>query len=362
MPTVGWIQETAIDLYHERGFSEKEKTITTKFSCLECQMEFSSLSALNQHERIHPIANPTLIIAGREVMGDNLKLTHSVCSEDIVLNFVDEVELNGVVLGYPDELLHKLSEEKKGFFDIKLLRKGIHPKKVKIDMLVASTSQLAHVDQSFLRLFGRDDFDGDTIDRFISETAHCDEANWYRDGLVRYLHGVMAKDNRAERLTSRDFSECFNRALQLLGEYPTALANSLSQLIKFTFNDFSSLKDKSSISHLDEALTLFRGDVVPAKEDDDSTLLRLPTDQIIGRILNDFVAHFSRYSLQSLEQAITEIKFLGLMTHDRQKLYFLCYLKAVESGHLKAQRNYGSKLKYSEVFKVIVPESEASDD
>ncbi|TBM31479.1 Hsp70 family protein [Hafnia paralvei] len=124
MPTVGWIQETAIDLFLERGFSAQEKRFTTKFKCRECPMEFSSLSGLNQHERLHPVANPTLTIEGREVTGGNFKLTRSVDSKDVVLHFVDEIELNGVVLENADELSVQLSSVKKGFFDIKLSRQG----------------------------------------------------------------------------------------------------------------------------------------------------------------------------------------------------------------------------------------------
>lgn len=362
MPTVGWIQETAIDLFLERGFSAQEKRFTTKFKCRECPMEFSSLSELNQHERLHPVANPTLTIEGREVTGGNFKLTRSVDSKDVVLNFVDEIELNGVVLENADELSVQLSSVKKGFFDIKLSRQGIRPKHVKIDMLVASTTQLEQVDDSFLRLFGRDDFDGDTIAFFISETEHCDDVIWYRDGLIRYLYGVMAKDLRAERLTAEDFTKCFNRSHQLLRQYPTALSYSLSQLIKFSFNDFSSLQGRTSISRLDEALTLFRGEALSATADEEKRFLRLPTDHISGRILNDFVAHFPRYSLESLELAISGINVSKLVIFDRHKLYYLCYLKAVEECNPTAQRKYGKILKSSEVFKVTVPESEASDD
>lgn len=362
MPTVGWIQETAIDLFHERGLSAQEKGNATQFICRECQKVFSSLSELSQHERLHPVANPTLTIDGREVTGENFKLTRTVDREAIVLNFVDEIELNGVVLGHPDELLNKLSSVKKGFFDIKLSRRGIRPKHVKIDLLVASITQLEQVDQSFLRLFGRDDFDGDTIALFISETEHCDEVTWYRDGLVRYLHGVMAKDQRAERLTTEDFVKCFNRSHQLLRQYPTALAYSLSQLIKFSFNDFSDLKRQSSISRLDDALMLFRGEIVSTRTVEENEFSRLPTDHITSRILNDYVAHFSRYTLDSLELAISQINISKLVNQDRHKLNYLRYLKAIEAGDLKAQRNYGSKLKYSEVFNVTVPESEVSDD
>lgn len=362
MPTVGWIQETAIDLFLERGFSAQEKGTKTKFKCRECPMEFSSLSELNQHERLHPVANPKLIINGREVAGNNFKLTRTVGVEDIVLSFVDEIELNGVVLGHPDELLNKLSSAKKGFFDIRLLRRGIRPKHIKIDLLVASLSQLEQVDQSFLRLLGRDDYDGHTIALFISETEHCDEVTWYRDGLVRYVHGVMAKDQRAERLITEDFAKCFNRSHQLLIQYPTALSYSLSQLIKFSFNDFSDFQGRSSISGLDNALRLFRGDTFSNSVVGDNVILKLPTDHITSRILNDYIAHFSRYTLESLELAIGQINSSKMVNEDRQKLNYLRYLKATEEGNLKAQRNYGLKLKYSEVFNVTVPESEVSDD
>lgn len=362
MPTVGWIQETAIDLFLERGFSAQEKGSTTKFKCRECPMEFSSIAERSQHERLHPVANPMLTIDGREVMGDNFKLTRAVGPEDIVLSCVDEIELNGDVLGHPDELLKQLSSAKKGFFDIKLSRRGIRPKRIKIDLLVASLTQLEQVDQSFLRLFGRDDFDGDTISHFISETEGCDEVIWYRDGLVRYLHGVMAKDQRAERLTTEDFAKCFNRSHQLLVQYPTALSYSLSQLIKFSFNDFSDFHSRSSISRLDDALMLFRGDTISTNAGDQNAILKLPTDHITSRILNDYVVHFSRYTLESLELAINQINSSKLVNQDRQKLNYLRYLKATEEGNLKAQRNYGTKLKYSEVFNVTVPESEASDD
>ncbi|MGU5711887.1 hypothetical protein [Aeromonas caviae] len=362
MPTVGWIQETAADFFYERNQSSNAGGVNSVYPCRECGMTFSSLGEQALHERTHPVANPMLMIAGREVMGDNFKLTHVVTKKDVSLAFVDEVALNGCTLSETSELAYILSKAKTGFFDIELRRKGLRPTRVKVDLLIASKAQLSSVDEIFLRLFSCDDFNGNTIEQFSRETAKHDEVIWYRDGLVRYLHGVMAKDQRAEKLGFEEFARYFNRALQLLGQYPTSLSYSLRRLIKFSLNDFSSDGGTSLVPILDEALALFRGEGMRAKLLSDDTSYRLPIDIATSCILNDFVAHFTSHTLDSLQKSINPLNIERLSLQDRQKLHYLCYLKAVEENNLRSQRTYGKKLVYGEIFEVEVPELEGSDE
>lgn len=362
MPTVGWIQETAVDFFYERNQSTNAGGVNSVYLCRECGMTFSSLGEQALHERTHPVANPMLMIAGQEVMGDNFKLTHVVTKNDISLAFVDEVALNGLTLSAPSELADKLSQAKTGFFVIELRRKGVRSTRLKVDLLIASKAQLSSVDESFLRLFGCDDFDGNTIEKFCRETAKYDETIWYRDGLVRYLQGVMAKDQRAERLGFEEFARSFNRALQLLGQYPTPLSYSVRRLIKFSLNDFSSNDRKSLVPTLDDAMILFRGKGMIEKQLSNVTQYRLPTDIATSYILNDFVAHFTSHTLDSLQESIKSFNIERFSLQDRQKLHYLCYLKSIEEKNRCSQRTYGKKLIYGEVFDVEVPELEGSNE
>lgn len=355
MPTVGWIEETAIDRFYERGIDSSYTPDLKTFVCRECGEKFDSRYARDMHEIEHPVANPVMLIMGREVTNTPFKLTHRVKPSDISLAFVDEVIMNDELLVEPSQLRSIIVSTNRQFFDIELRSNGL-TKQVKVEVLIAPKEQLTVVDHSFLQLFNRDDFNGDTIERFTADTKHCSEALWYRDGLIRYLQGVMAKDQRAEVLKFEDFQNRFNQALQLLSRYKTPLSHSLCHLIKFSLNDFTQSSQDTLIPALNAGHAFFIGSKSEQPSETTSDNFRLPADHVSSQILNDFIKHYRGYTLSTLELEIRQINTAYLTLQDRQKLHYLCYRKARDEGDTLSQRDYVRKLSYSDIFNVEMPD------
>lgn len=357
MPTVGWVQESATDRYYEGRLTSRGVDLSPQFFCRECSAAFFSIAERDRHELVHPVANPVLKILGREVIGGTFRLTDAVAPDDIELAFVEQVRVNDVVLSTPSELAHVICETPRGFFDIELLRQGQPAKKLKLDLCHVSEAQLQAVDDSFVRCFASELIDGNAISRFKQETDSYSDALWYKEGLVQYLLGVLAKDHRTEQLTYGEFNECFNRALQNLQPYNTPLANSLIRLIEFNANDFS-VGRGTQIPLLDVAFALFRGESHQEVRHDGKLNNVLPVDQTTSEILNDLVPHFSVYTLNELERRTRVINPRSSSLQDRQKLHYLCYRKALAEGDVIAKKAYARKLKHDDVFSHMVQESE----
>ncbi|WP_028765115.1 hypothetical protein [Shewanella colwelliana] len=345
MPTVGWIQETAIDLYFERGASSSctgSKPIV--YQCRHCGVEFSSSSERDWHEIEHPIANPVLLIAGREVQSATFKVSHTIRPEDIDAAFVEKFVINRQQFFDLDDLRQQLCSSKQQFLHIELHGKETK-KSVSIDVQIADPDKLAEVDTKFRQWFSEDDFNGDSVTRFIQETEHIQGCVWYRDGLVKYIQGIMAKDHRADFLSFEGFSARLNQSFSLLSAYDTCLVISLCQMIKFIMNDFRIPSETSFIPALDIALKFFN------KVESVDTLqkwkgqLGLPIDYASEIILNQLVGRYQSFSFDELVKDLELMNRDHLSLQDKQKLDYLCYRKAEDEANLKMVKHYVRRVK-----------------
>jgi len=346
MPTVGWIQETAIDLYFERGASES--AIDSKpivYPCRHCGMEFSSSSERDWHEIEHPIANPVLHIAGREVQSATFKLSHRVQPEDIEAAFVEKFVVNHHQICDLDNLRQQLCTAEQRFLHIELHGKETK-KSVSIDVQIAEADKLAEVDTKFRQWFSEDDFNGDAVTRFIHDTEHLQGCVWYRDGLVKYIQGIMAKDHRADFLSFEDFSARLNQSFSLLSTYDTPLAISLCQMIKFMMNDFRLPSRTSHIPALDIALKFFNNEVSVDTLKKLKGQLGLPTDYASEIVLNQLVGRYQNFSFDDLVKEIQQINRAHLSLQDKQKLDYLCYRKAKDEANPKMVKHYARRVKH----------------
>jgi hypothetical protein len=50
MPTLGWIQETGLDRFWERGSEPGSSVLPTFYACRYCNQVFESIAAREQHE------------------------------------------------------------------------------------------------------------------------------------------------------------------------------------------------------------------------------------------------------------------------------------------------------------------------
>lgn len=354
MPTVGWIQETAIDHFYERG--TVSGTVSVKpvtYSCRHCGKEFPTKDGRDWHEVEHPIANPILIIDGREVQSTTFKVTSETQPKKIEAAFVKRFVVNNTGVTSINELRELIGNAKQQFFDIQLY--GNETKKVvSIDVQIAEPSNLAKVDEEFARCFCDTDFGGDAVTRFVKLTEGLHGCDWYRDGLVRYIQGILAKDHRTDLLQFGDFSSRLNQSYSLLAAYDTPLALSLCQMIRFVMNDFRIVNRKSFIPALDAALKFFNRMKVSSAAIELPQQYKLPIDYASELILNRFVCYYSDFRFESLVKEIKSTNRSVLSLQDKQKLDYLCFRKAEDEANTEMIKHYARRVKnlteFSEQF------------
>jgi hypothetical protein len=354
MPTVGWIQETAIDLFFERGTASDGLDLKPKvYLCRHCGKEFNSVSDREWHEVEHPIANPVLLIAGREVQSATFKISQRIQHDDIEAVFVERFILNDQPIFDLDALRQRLCASKQQFFRIELHGKET-TKTVSIDVQIAYPDKLAEVDTKFRQWFSEDDFNGDAVTRFIQETEHLQGCDWYRDGLVKYIQGIMAKDRRADFLEFEVFAARLNQSFSLLSVYDTPLALSLCQMIKFIMNDFRLPAQTCFIPALDIALRFFNNEVSVDMLQKLKGQLGLPTDYASEIILNQLVGRYQSFSFEEMIKEVGLINRDHLSLQDKQKLDYICYRKAEDEVNPEMVKHYARRVKniieFSELF------------
>jgi hypothetical protein len=77
------------------------------------------------------------------------------------------------------------------------------------------------------------------VDEFIASASGFRSAIGYTDGLCAYLYGVLAKERAPDSsLPYEAYVLRFNKAAEELGVYNRPLANTISSLVSFHFNQF----------------------------------------------------------------------------------------------------------------------------
>ena len=352
MPTVGWIQETAIDQFYERGGTSAASPKLSEYFCRHCGKCFSSKDARDLHEVEHPIANPVLIVDGLEVQRSTFKLSQSPKPESIELAFVEYLVVNGkcVEMG---ELKDWLCSAKYQFFNIEL-HGNETTKRISIDVQIADPAELLQVDQKFRTYFSDDDFNGDDVMRFTKDTEHLVSCVWYRDGLVKYLYGVMAKDQRTERLTYKNFSDALNQSFTLLSGYDTPLAVSLCQLIKFVMNDFRIPNQTGYIPALDNALIFFNSGIVTNRKwQRNDGQLCLPIDLATEVILNQFIGLYEELSIKEMVEHLGQINRKNWSRQDKHKLDYIFLRKSIDDKDIERETYYKRRVRHLEEFNYV---------
>jgi len=96
----------------------------------------------------------------------------------------------------------------------------------------APATALLKVDQAFTLHFSKDDFTSSDIAAFIDNVKPYSTVIEYTNGLVRYLHGVMAKERRSDSMPFEEFDTRFNQAVQSLQDYRTGLCMGVRAVIR----------------------------------------------------------------------------------------------------------------------------------
>jgi hypothetical protein len=354
MPTLGWIQETGLDRLWERGTEPGSSALPTRYTCRYCNQVFKSIAVREQHELEHPLLNPTMFYRDRELGATRLLINTPIQLGDIGARNVSKIELNGQPLGSITELTQALKSVSRGFFSVTYANETLE-KSLKIEVCIADPQQLAEVDQAFRAQFSTGSIADPLLEAFTASVKYCDTVSRYVDGLVRYLHGLKAKDHLSDITTFEDFDKRFNQALDSLRDYTTPLAAAVRAVIRFNRNDFSLMQRASGLPDLDRTIAFFCGDDLVSSTFA-SPDAQLPVDQSSEFILANLIPSFSDSTLADIEERITWLPAKYRSLQDTSKLNYLCFRKAVVVEDMASVEKYRKKLRHDDVFNTLTGE------
>lgn len=350
MPTLNWIQETALNRYWERGSQENGEKIESVYSCRICGQHFNSIYDRDQHEISHPVLNPTIFVAGKEICGESVDITSELAQQAIYLRNVEYLSINGIEC-QEEELGKRIVSEKRTFLDVRYGNANIE-KRLKIRICIADIEELKSVDEAFLQCFESGYLNDTLIVAFTEKVRNFETVGSYCDGLVRYLQGLMAKDNRSELYGFEAFVERFNQATGALRNYETGLSHAVRAVVNFNRNDFGSIH-RSGIPMLDCAVRFFQGGELLEANSSGATHI-LPVDFATESIMSRLLFLYRKGSLGDLEAEIETFSPKYLSLQDRSKFEYVCWRKSIQINNRDAEKSYLRRLRHDEVFSGIV--------
>lgn len=270
MPTVGWIQETAIDRYWEQGDLGRQVPSKPRvYHCPYCDRHFAATSDLAIHISVdHPIERPLLIIGNRLACSEQT-IRSPITPDQIVLTHVKQILVSHDGESQQDWSLQQLKERichlRTAHYVITLINFGPdHQRQVKATYVVktkiANPEELSVIDENFVRVLAIDNPKMSDVRRFSDACADYPDSAEYASALADYVMGVLLKDQNKDTgvsLPLSSYKKKMQHALDTLRDYERPIANAISAAIKFNLNDFRSPSTSCRAYLLDSANMFF---------------------------------------------------------------------------------------------------------
>lgn len=230
-----------------------------RYGCEHCAEQFADMEALRRHRfEQHPLRQPLLLVRGRAVGRQSLKVMTSLQASDVAIEDVSHCRINGRSVP-PKELGACLAAMSREFVEIELGNSGATTQAV-LDFRIADEAHLQGVESSFLRMARDRVLNIEAVARFIRDCESFASASLYCDGICQYLYGVMAKEQTADSGLSREqYLEKFNQATDTLAGFDRRLSRSVRGLVAFHFNHFDDAEWLAPEGALRETAAAFSG-------------------------------------------------------------------------------------------------------
>lgn len=272
MPTVGWIQETAIDRYWERGGLGDQYPPTPKTHyCPYCTRQFESTGELATHISVdHPIERPLIFIHNRAAYSEQT-IRSPISKDDIDVTHVSRIRVSKDG-GEPrewsaDELRMHLSGNENGHYSLTLSNSDPNNERTVeanyiVRIKIADQAELDAIDEHFIRALAIDDVRMSDVRRFSDACGKYSGADEYASALAVYVTGVLIKDQDENTGVSRplsDYKDKMQQALEALHDFDRPIPRAICASIKFNLNDFRNPPSPSGAELLDAANEFFTG-------------------------------------------------------------------------------------------------------
>ncbi len=270
MPTVGWIQETAIDRYWERGgLGEQYPTRPTIHYCPYCDEHYETIGELSTHISVeHPIERPVIFIGNRTAYSEQT-IRYPIRKNDIDLTNVRRIRVSKDGGEYREmgaaALKEILANGRNAHYSINLINSGPdNERSVEANYIlrikIADKAELEAVDENFIRMLAIDDVKMGDVRRFSDACSRYLGADEYASALAVYVTGVLIKDQNESSGVSLPLSaykDKMQQALDTLHDFDRPVSRAICAAIKFNLNDFRNPPLPCGAELLDAANAMF---------------------------------------------------------------------------------------------------------
>jgi len=310
------------------------------YPCAVCNRKFRSLDLLRKHRfEEHPLQRPILILNGRELGTQKIRITSPLKSADISIHSADLARCNGEEIALSDFVSY-ISSQSTGVFKIQL-SKDDSDANFTLEFKIAASKDLEGVEQQFLKLASQAKLDLQSIENFITQSEHFRSGGLYLNGICAYLYGVLAKE-RAEtsNLKYGDYLSRYTVAVQELSGYDRPLAQSICALVEFHFNHFKESCAFSSDSRVGLAASRYRNWLLASSQGpenlDEENPVRHTIDSLLSDPITEQILQWSTQPIDKLVLSIAELEsFLikDIPEFDKKKVQILLAESYKASGN-----------------------------
>ena len=269
MPTVGWIQEDAIERFWENPYPP-ERHEPPAIPCPYCQRLFPSSDDLFQHLGLdHPLDIPVLQVQSQSVQTEFAIRTPLDAADISLLNCTAcEVRKDGGVARkvQPSRLAAFLAAERSSMCELRLLNERSLDHNTAAARFIARfripTAQALNViDKEFVRQLAVEHPRIADVDAFRKVCPEEPEAQDYAGALGDYVIGLAIKERHPDAgvyLEFEHYKEKFTSALSILKDFRRPVARAVSAVINFNLNNFAVAPVSSRLPALSAAFAFFR--------------------------------------------------------------------------------------------------------
>ncbi|MEZ9819674.1 hypothetical protein AB4238_03460 [Shewanella sp. 10N.286.45.A1] len=324
----------------------------SNYQCRFCNETFTTDDKRVHHEwDKHPSKTPQLLIFGRSVGSTSVSVRTKLTNGDIELTHYEKIFSNDIEMDYVG-MLELLQSKDKYYFELVVTNQGTR-KEFKIDIDVADSNELEKVDEFFWLFLSRDDFTDELVTQFVHACAELPTVRNYVDGIVKYLQGIMAKDNNAKVLTFEDFEPRFNQARTQLKQYNTPISFAIQAVIDFNQNQFDSVY-LNATPGLQAAMAFFNGSSLASLSTISSkTGNQLPIDRVTSLLIDDVIVVFNEHTVETVRDCIDTLPKRNISLNDRMKFDFLLLRKAYNTGQIDLVQKMKKRLSHHESFNLM---------
>lgn len=374
MPTLNWLLESAEDRYLEATDKPAAPARDVQLECPFCSRIFVgrlrddlAKDVARHIGRDHPLRRPVLVVDGR-LLGPNSTITRLPRLDDIAIENTESLEaaVDGAAPRSVsmDELRAILSQAPKRMLNVRLVNGRAEDNaaaavdyRIKID--VPDPQELDDVDEAFLKHLAREDATRDDVMRFSDDTDGL--ANFYRDGLVSYVVGIFAKDDKSHVDDPKKLERAldnFGRAAQHLDSFAERrVAAAVAACARLNLNELNPLNAATGVTAVD-LVSLFLRDLATAEEQPTwptrpqtrPSDIRCPVDEATYSLL-ELTFLLAEHGVDlTLNDELDRIEFGNLTSPDRAKFAVVVGEWAARHSRADAVRRCATVLYNDPVF------------